>query len=309
MDTQAQLKVSGLHVQRGKRKVLHGIDLQVEDGQVVGLLGPNGSGKSSLLQALVGLLPAKASSVVLQGEATKLGSAQLRKAVGAVFQTSSLDDEQSAKANLLLAAACHGISAKQALPKITALLADTGFADRADEPVGNFSGGMRRRVDLLRALLPEPKLLLLDEPTTGLDPSAHRAFWQLLRKRAVADGVAVLVATHQNDDACQCDRLEILDAGRWVAQGSPKELGAKIGGDVVSLMGPDPKALEHAVGQHVDAPLRLENEKLVFALENAASRLLPILASLGEGMVTDFSVHTATVADIFYHLTGKSFAT
>src|SRR5262245_29161412 len=174
----ARLELRGLRQRLGGREVLDGLSLRVQPGEIYGLLGPNGSGKSTALRALTGLLVPDAGEILLDGEPVEAGGRRLRQRMGVVFQAGSLDQRLTARENLVLSAALYGLSGDSARERIEELLAFTALAERVRQPVGQFSGGMRRRLELARALLHEPALLVLDEPTTGLDERFFREFWQ-----------------------------------------------------------------------------------------------------------------------------------
>jgi len=214
------LAVRDLRFAYGRREVLDGVDLEVAAGERVGLLGPNGSGKSTLMAIATGLLRPAGGEVGRPPGAT---------AAGVVFQSPALDPWQAVRANLVDAGRFQGLGRRDAAARADRLLDRLGLAERSRDRVGVLSGGLARRVDLARALLHEPDLLLLDEPTTGLDPAARADFLDLLDELAAERTLAVLLTTHLVDEADRCDRVVLLDRGRIVAEGPPEALRRELG--------------------------------------------------------------------------------
>jgi ABC-2 type transport system ATP-binding protein len=222
----------------GGGRGLASLDLELRAGEIVGLLGPNGSGKSTALALLSGLLPLGSASGELEidgGGKAPIGGRDYRAQLGVVFQQPSLDRKLTATENLVLALRSHGWSKGNARARAAELLALDGLDDRADEIVDGFSGGMRRRVDLLRALAHRPRLLLMDEPSTGLDERSFRSLWETVTRLRDSEGVSVLVATHKADEAARCDRLIVLAGGQEVTRGTPAQLIANLQADLLEL--------------------------------------------------------------------------
>ncbi len=214
--------VEGLRVARGGREVLHGLDLVVPSGQVVGLLGPSGGGKSTLLRAVVGVQIVQTGTVSVLGEPA--GAPGLRSRVGYVTQAPSVYDDLSVRANLAYFARLAGAGPSA----VDRALADVDLTDRAGARVGRLSGGQRSRVSLAAALVGDPELLVLDEPTVGLDPVLRRDLWALFHRLA-GQGRTLLVSSHVMDEATRCDRLLLLREGRLLADDSPDGLLERTG--------------------------------------------------------------------------------
>ncbi|MBT9559079.1 MAG: ABC transporter ATP-binding protein [Myxococcales bacterium] len=227
--------ISGLSHRFGERAALVDFNLELGQGEIVGLLGPNGSGKSTLMSLLCGLQALQAGVLSLRGERIVPASTSFREACGVVFQSPSVDARLSVLENLELAASARGYFGEAARHRVSAMLELTGLGQRSNDVVGKLSGGYRRRVDLARALIHSPSLLLMDEPTTGLDESAFRELWVRLLSARDRTGLTILVATHRADEAERCDRLVVLDRGRTVTVCTPLELASRVHGDLVVI--------------------------------------------------------------------------
>ncbi len=298
------LSICGLVLKRGDRQVLDGVDLELQKGEIFGLLGPNGAGKSSLFQALAGLIPVSGGHVILRGERCAPGDRALLKRTGVVFQSPALDDRLSAEVNLRLAAGLYGTTGVTAAERVAEALEFAELADRAKDPVKELSGGMRRRLELARAFIHHPEFLLMDEPTTGLDLASYRRAWEKIKALAKR-GVTVLLTTHRAEEAALCDRLAILASGRIAAVGTPEQLRARVGGDVVELVAEDSEAAVSILREK----LGVEPEDLAGTVRIVADRaheLVPrIVLALPAGAVESIAVRRPGLGDVFLTLTGR----
>lgn len=280
---------------RGGAAALEPTTLRIEPGEWIALLGPNGSGKSTLLKSLATLARPTSGSVALFGENPFASNAALRAAranLGVVFQNGALDGLLTVRENLRLVAACFGID--DANGRIERVATTLGVHDRLGDRVGTLSGGLMRRVDLARALLPEPALLLLDEPTTGLDLDSRLRFIETIKNERGGRELTVVLATHQIDEAEAADRVVMMGGGRVIADGSPAELRAGASGLRLTLEGGVPEALRASLGEeHADGS---------FALPTDQTGILAELAETGCG----FRVGPATLADVYLERTGRS---
>jgi ABC-2 type transport system ATP-binding protein len=301
-----RLEIRGLRHRFGERSVLDGLSLRVEPGEIVGLLGPNGSGKSTILRVLTGMLIPDAGELLLDGLHVRPGGRGLRQCMGVVFQSGSLDAKLSARENLTLSASLYGLRAEVARARIGELLQFTALHERANDTVAEFSGGMKRRLELARALLHEPSLLLMDEPTTGLDEHFFRQTWERIEALRKSHGLTVLLTTHRAEEAERCDRVAVVDAGRIIAQDTPEALRRSVSGDVLTLHARDPEALcaelrsRLALGAHVlDGRVVLEHDR--------GHELIPrLIEALPFGRIDSLSMHRPTLSDVFVKLTGRS---
>ena len=300
------VEIDNLRHAYGDRVALDALSLRIEAGEIFGFLGPNGSGKTTLFRILSTLVPAPPGSVRVFGLDLATDREQVRRQVGVVFQSPSLDKQLTAEENLTHQGHLYGLRGAELRGRVAEALESAGLSDRAREYVGAFSGGMRRRVEVAKSLLHWPRLLLMDEPSTGLDPAARLDLWRQLRRANAERGVTVLLTTHLMDEADRCTRLAVLDRGRLLACDTPAALKGRIGGDVITLSTRDPAALRAALRdrlgvevEQVDNTLRLERE--------AGHAVVPQLIEVAPGLVDSVSVGKPTLEDVFIRLTGARF--
>jgi ABC-2 type transport system ATP-binding protein len=286
--------------------VLSGVDFEVRPAEVFGFLGPNGAGKSTLFSILAGLLPPQAGVLLAGGVPVGPRDAALRARTGVVFQSPSLDAKLTCAENLHLAAALFRVPRAEARERAARLLAEAGLADRAREPAGRLSGGLRRRLELARALVHRPSLLLLDEPTTGLDAASFARTWEAIEALRRAEGLTVLLTTHRPEEAERCDRLAVLSHGRVAACETPAALRSRVSGDVLVLEADDPGPL----ALELRARLGLEPRPVEGGVEVVRERgheLVPrIVEAFPPGRFRSVAVRRPTLADAFLRLTGAS---
>ncbi len=309
-DAGPMLVVSGLGQRFGDLVALEDFALEVPSGAWVALLGPNGSGKSTALALIAGLLPITAGRVTFDGlvHGASPTDVRVRAAIGVVFQSPSLDPKLSVAENLGLCALIRGLSSTEGAARIAELTAALGVADRMASLVAELSGGLRRRVDLARALLARPSILLLDEPSAGLDESAFRRLWEFLVQSRARDGLTVLVATHRPEEAELCDRIVVIDGGKKVAEDTPDALKRRVSGDLVILESDRLDEVQSILAQTLGLSGRRSADQLVLESE-AGHRLVPRLAeALPAGLLRAISVRRPSLADVFVKLTGSSLA-
>lgn len=305
-----RLRVRGLgHAFSTTRPALIDFDLDLHRGEIVGLLGPNGSGKSTALALIAGLLPRRSGTLAFEGRELKASDRAFRARLGVVFQQPSVDRKLSARENLLLALGMFGIRGRAAAERVREQLELAELGDRADEPLKNLSGGMRRRIDLVRAVAHGPSLLLLDEPTSGLDEVSFRRMWAHLERLRERTGLAILVATHRPDEAARCDRLLVLSEGKTIADDSPAKLVARLAEDVVRIRASnEPAALAKELTATLGLEIEIDGHELVVSHPRGHELIVQIVESVAKGRIDAITVQRPTLADVFLHLTGLSLA-
>lgn len=292
----------------GERQALAGVDFQVEEGEIFGLLGPNGSGKSTLFGLLATLRRPQEGRLEVLGFDLAREPAAVRRRIGVVFQSPSLDPQLTARENLRCQGRLYGLGGRDLAQSVAASLARLGLAERGGDRVKTLSGGLRRRVEIAKCLVSSPRLLLLDEPSTGLDPGARRSLWDLLAHLRDEDGVTILLTTHFIEEADRCDRLLLLDRGKVVATGTPEELKRGLGGDVVTLTAADPQALASELARRFDVTAEVASDEVRF-VHPAARGLLAHLADSLAGRYRTLTVAEPTLEHVFLARTGRGLET
>lgn len=288
----------------GLRRALDGVSFEIQEGEIFGFLGPNGGGKTTLFRILSTLASPQGGSVRVFGADLAVEAAAVRRRLGVVFQNPSLDIQLTVRENLMHQGHLYGLSGRTLAERIGAALERFGLTDRQSQRALELSGGLRRRVEIAKALLHAPRLLLLDEPSTGLDPGARRDLWSTLESLR-REGVTILLTTHFMEEGDRCDRLALIDRGKVVGEGSPAGLKEEIGGDVVTLDGPEPESLARDLAARFpdldprirDGAVRLERER--------GHELVTRLIEAFPGRVDSVTVARPTLEDVFLHRTGR----
>jgi ABC-2 type transport system ATP-binding protein len=295
---------------KGGIEAVRGLDLTVEDGEVFGFLGPNGAGKTTTVRMLCTLLPPSAGSATVAGLDVVKDGAQVRKRIGVALQEIGLDPAQSGRELLELQCGLYGITGKRGRERASELLDLVGLTEAAERRTKTYSGGMKRRLDLASALVHSPRVLFLDEPTTGLDPASRMTIWDEVR-RINAAGATVFLTTQYLEEADRlCDRLAIIDNGRIVAAGTPEELKANLGHDVVSvsLGGAEPTGAAAALASLPGLERTVsESEALALYVEDGAGSIVEIVRRLEAERISvgAISVARPSLDDVFLQATGR----
>jgi ABC-2 type transport system ATP-binding protein len=300
------ITATGLRKSFGDKVVLDGIDLEVEAGTTFSLLGPNGAGKTTTVHIMSTVVHADGGEVRVAGHDVLREPAAVRAAIGVTGQFSAVDNLLSGEENLLLMADLHHLGRAEGRRRAAALLDQFDLADAAKKTTLTYSGGMKRRLDLAMTLIGDPRIIFLDEPTTGLDPRSRRVMWQTIRE-LVAGGVTIFLTTQQLDEADElADRIAVLDHGKVVAEGSPEELKRSIPGSHVRLHFADAAGLDAAARALGDAR-RSDLLTLEVPSDGGAVAVRALLNRLGDtaARVDDVSVHTPDLDDVFFALTGR----
>jgi ABC-2 type transport system ATP-binding protein len=303
--TAPAIAATGLRKSFGANLVLDGIDLAVAPGTVFAMLGPNGAGKTTTVKILTTLIKADAGAVRVAGHDVATEPDAVRAAIGVTGQFSAIDGLLTGEENLLLMADLHHLDRGSRRPRARHLLERFDLADAAGKPASTYSGGMRRRLDLAMSLIGNPRILFLDEPTTGLDPRSRQTAWQIVRD-LVADGVTIFLTTQYLDEADHlADRIAVLNHGVLVAEGTPAELKRMIPGGHVTLRLADADGLSRAAGVLPGSTVDTAQLTLQVPSDGSVAALRSLLERLDGAAVevADLSVHTPDLDDVFLALT------
>ncbi len=306
MSDQPAIRVALLHVRYGDFEALKGISFDVPRGTLFVLLGPNGGGNTTTFRVLSTLLRPSGGTASVGGCDVATDPSGVRKTLGVVFQSPSLDKVLTVAENLRCQGALYGLRGADLEGRISRALERLGLADRATARVATLSGGLKRRVEIAKGILHDPQILLLDEPTTGLDPGARRDVWTYLAELRDRTGVTCVVTTHLMEEAERCDRLVILHSGQIVAEGTPEELRSSIGGDVVSVETRDPASLAARVSERFSVAATVSDGGVRFECRDG-HRLIPQLVDAFPGEVTAVRLGKPTLEDVFLKRTGHRF--
>ncbi len=304
----AVIQLKNLRHQYGDRTALAGVSFDVRPAEIFGLLGPNGSGKTTTFRILSTLMVPSGGSAEILGYDVAHDPAAVRRNIGVVFQAQSIDEKLTAQENLTVVGNIYGLRGAPLKQRIAEMLSRVGLADRAKERAETFSGGMQRRLELAKGLLHHPSVLLLDEPTTGLDPGARRDLWQYLQLLRDEERVTVLVTTHLMEEAERCDRLAIYAEGNVVALGTPAELKGEIGGDILLLETEDPESIAQRIEQRFGLHPKVLDRQVRIEIENG-HRFVTEVVEAFPGEIQGVSVHKPSLEDVFIRRTGHRFWT
>jgi ABC-2 type transport system ATP-binding protein len=294
-------------------RALDGVDLAVDEGTVLGLLGPNGAGKTTTVRILATLLKPDAGRATVAGFDVVRQSQQLRRAIGLSGQYAAVDENLTGRENLWMFGMLYQLSSPESRHRADELLEQFDLVDAADRVVKTYSGGMRRRLDLASALIGRPRLLFLDEPTTGLDPRSRLGMWEVIRS-LVREGTTLLLTTQYLEEADElADTIAVVDHGRIIARGTADELKSQVGGERVEVVVHDRTRIEdatailrrHGVGE---TTLDEHTRRITVPAEGGATNLVDIVRDLGEAAIAidDIALRRPTLDDVFLSLTGHA---
>jgi ABC-2 type transport system ATP-binding protein len=299
------IQVQNLTHRYGDRTALSNVGFEVRKGEIFGLLGPNGGGKSTLFRILSTMMVPTVGRAVIAGHDVEREPAAVRRHVGVVFQTQSLDKALTVAENLRAQGHLHGLRGAALRERMERAMERLGLGDRRNDLVETLSGGLRRRVEIAKALLHEPQVLLMDEASTGLDPAARGDLSRHIESLRAGEGVTILLTTHILEEAGRCDRLVLLHQGNMVAEGTPAELRARIGGDVVVLQTANTALLAARIEQRFGARPVVRNGQVRVEIENG-HRFIAEVVEAFPGAIESVGLHKPTLEDVFVDQTGAS---
>jgi ABC-2 type transport system ATP-binding protein len=304
----AVIQVESIGHHYAGRVALDAVSFAVQPTEIFGLLGPNGSGKTTLFRILTTLMVPTGGRALVAGFDPVARPNEVRRTIGVVAQAQSVDVKLTARENLMHQGHLYGLSGARLRQRIGEMLERVGLADRADDLVETFSGGMQRRVELAKGLMHRPSVLLLDEPTTGLDPGARRDLWLYLESLREHEAVTVLLTTHLMEEAERCSRLAILSQGKLVGLGTPAALKSEIGGDVIQFEAEHAESLAAGILQRFNVACSIQDETV--RLEQAQGhRFAADVMEAFPGEIRSVNVSRPTLEDVFIKRTGHRFWT
>lgn len=300
------IRVAGLSHFYGSRQALRELTLEICQGETFVFLGPNGGGKTTLFRILSTLIPPRHGHVSILGFDLALQVHAVRQRIGVVFQSPSLDKKLTVAENIQQQAALYGIRGALLRERQRELLEQLGLTDRANERTETLSGGLRRRVELAKGMIHQPSLLLLDEPSTGLDPGARSDLWRYLHRLREEQGVTVVLTTHLLEEAERATRIAILDQGALVALDAPEVLRASIGGDTITIEADEPAILASEIKQRWGADATVVDGRVRLELADAALWVARLMDTFPD-RIRAVTLAKPTLEDVFIHTTGHRF--
>lgn len=300
----AMIRVESLSYDYSGRRALQAVSFDVGRGELFGLLGPNGSGKSTLLRILASLRTPGGGRAEVDGHDVASQPAAVRHRLGVAFQSPSLDKKLTVEENIRFQGYLFGMSGKALAARVNEMLERFSLQERRRERVETLSGGLQRRVELAKALLHKPPVLLLDEPSSGLDPAARLDFWRVLGDMRKDNQLTVLVATHLMDEAERCDQVALLDEGKLVALDTPQALRSNLGGDRVILESAQPDQLAQQIQERLNLEARIEGDAVQLESKDGMALAQKLMAAFPE-RVRAVRVGKPTLEDVFLALTGR----
>jgi ABC-2 type transport system ATP-binding protein len=303
----AALEIARLGFSYGDRKALSDVSFSITRGEIFGLLGPNGGGKTTLFKLISTLVPLQEGDARILGFDLRLDTIALRRQLGVVFQHPSVDGKLTVAENLEHQGRLYGISGSRLRHRTAAMLERLGLSARSGDLVETLSGGLKRRVELAKSLLHEPQLLVLDEPSTGLDPTARREFLNYLTDLRDRQGVTIVLTTHYMEEAERCDRIGVMHQGRLVAIAPPLELKARVGGDVVAIYAREPEELQKKIADQMRVTALLIDGALRVERPRGHEFVRDVVDAFGDE-IDSVTFGKPTLEDVFVHLTGQRFS-
>ncbi len=306
MSELSAIQFQDLSFRYGERQALQRVSFDVQAGELFSLLGPNGSGKTTLFRLLSTLIPPQQGNLLVFGNDVRSAAEAVRHDLGVVFQAPGLDGKLTAQENLQVQSVLYGLSKTKADARIKEVSDQLGIADRLHDQVDELSGGLRRRVELTKSLLHRPRLLIMDEPTTGLDPSARSDVWNYIGQLQQSTGMTVFMTTHLLEEADRADRIAILNEGELVALDQPESLRSALGGDVITIAAREPETLSRLLQDELSLEPQLVDGVIRISGQLDASLVSDIHQKYSQH-IQQISVGKPSLEDVFITRTGHRF--
>jgi ABC-2 type transport system ATP-binding protein len=306
MSTSPAVEIAHLAHRYGEHEAIRDLTLSIAEREVFAILGPNGSGKTTLFRVLSTLIPIQHGEVHILGHDLRRDAAAIRAQLGVVFQAPSIDKKLTVLENVIHHGRLYGLGGRDLRTRADEMLTRLGLADRRRDLVETLSGGLRRRVELATGMLHRPRLLLLDEPSTGLDPGARSDLWQYLEQVRESDGVTIVVTTHLLDEAQRADRIAIMHKGQLAALDTPAALQAAVGGDAITIRSKDPAALAAEIHQRFNVPAMVVDSSVRLEQPNGHQWISKLVEAFPD-RTDSITLGKPTLEDVFIHFTGHRF--
>ena len=299
------IEVQDIYKSFGEIEAVRGVSFDISAGEIFGFLGPNGAGKTTTINILCTLLKPDKGTAILAGHDVVQRPADVRAAIGIVFQDPSLDERLSALENLNFHALVYSVPKAERAARFKHVLDMVELWGRRHDVVRTLSGGMKRRLEIARGLLHHPRVLFLDEPTLGLDPQTRNRIWEYIRELRAKQNITIFLTTHYMDEAENCDRIAVIDDGRIIALDTPDKLKAMVGGDVLTLASSELERAKAEIAEHFKLELMEHDSKLVMEVPDGES-FLPQLIKAIDVPIDSISLRRPTLDDVFLKLTGRN---
>jgi ABC-2 type transport system ATP-binding protein len=306
MSTSPAVEIAHVAYRYGDREAIHDLSLSIAEREIFAILGPNGSGKTTLFRVLSTLIPIQQGEVRILGHNLRTDAAAIRSQLGIVFQSPSIDKKLKVMENVIHHGRLYGLGGRELRTRADEMLTRLGLADRKRELVEKLSGGLRRRVELATGMLHRPRVLLLDEPSTGLDPGARSDLWQYLEQVREAEGVTVLLTTHLLDEAQRADRIAIMHSGKLAALDTPVALQAAVGGDAITIRTSDPATLAADIERQFKISAKVVDGSVRLEQANGHQWIAKLVEAFPE-RIESITLGKPTLEDVFIHFTGHRF--
>lgn len=298
------IEVSGLKKSFGDFEAVSGVDFSVRKGEIFGFLGPNGAGKTTTINMLCTMMRPSEGEAMICGHDISKEKKEVRESIGIIFQENTLDEKLTATENLMLHCRFYSVPKKERPSRVEEVLKMVELYDKKDEVVENYSGGMKRRLEIARGLLHYPKVLFLDEPTVGLDPQTRTHIWDYILELKNREGITIFLTTHYMDEAEYSDRIAIMDHGKIIALDTPSDLKDQIGGDMIELTTEDNSLAIEEITSKYGSNVKKKGSAITLSVKNGSEFIAGFIKELSVP-IKNINLHRPTLNDVFLELTGR----